>query len=212
MTRAALLGALIASSSAYANLITVNPGFETPLVNGPNAASGYAYRFTGDAGWGWATGSRGAVQFNSTYAPGNVQGVGDGNQSEHLELAGDYIEQTIGLTIGQNYSLSFLLASYQPPGTSSLKVSISGVGDSFLAGGSSWAAQSLSFTAAVASTAIRFTNNNTSGVFTYPHLDKISLDPASVPAPATLALVGTGLVALAWSRRRRVAAAAQAES
>ena len=129
-----------------------------------------------------------------------------------LELAGDYIEQTITLTIGQTYNLSFLLASYQPPGTSSLKVSIGGVGDSFLASGASWAYQSLNFTAAVASTAIRFTNNNTSGVFTYPHLDKISLDPASVPAPATLALVGTGLVALAWSRRRRVAAAAQAES
>ena len=201
-----MLGCLIASSSAFANLITVNPGFETPLVTG---SSGFNYRYTGDAGWGWATGSRGAVQFNSTYA----QPIGEGNQSVQLELAGDYIEQTIGgLTVGQTYNLSFLLAAYQPPGTSSLKVSIGGVGDSFFSGGSSWASQSVNFTAALASTAFRFTNNNSSAQFTYPHLDKISLDPTDVPAPATLALVGTGLMALAWSRRRRVVGAAQAAS
>ena len=144
------------------------------------------------------------MQFNSTYAPGNPQLIGAGAQSIQLELAGDFIQQSIATTIGQTYSLSFLLASYVPPGTDSLKVSIGGIGDSFFVGGATWVSQAVNFTATLASTSIRFTNNNTSAGFTYPHLDNISLDLTSVPTPATLALVGAGLLALGWSRRRRV--------
>ncbi len=201
LAQAALLITALAAPAAYANLITTNAGFETPLVTGPQ---GFNYRHTGDSGWGWTTGTRGAVQFNATYAPANVQGVGAGTQSVQLELLGDYIEQSVATTIGQIYSLSFLLASYTPPGTSDLKVSVGGVGDTLFAGTNAWVSKAFTFTATLASTSLRFTNNNTTAGFTYPHLDNISLDMASVPAPATLALVGVGLAALGWSRRQRV--------
>ena len=199
LARAALLACAIGSPSAFANLIT-NSGFETPLVNG---ASGYNYRYTGDAGWGWTTGARGAVQFNGVYAPGNLQVVGAGDQSIQLELVGDYVEQSIATTIGTTYTLSFLLGAYAPPGTSALRVSVGGIGDNFFAGDTSWDTEALNFTATLASTSIRFTNNNAGPGFTYPHLDNISLDVASVPAPATLAMLGLGLAALGLSLRRR---------
>ncbi len=197
LAQAALLAATLACPAAFANLIT-NGGFEAPVVNG---ASGYNVRTIADAGWGWTTGSRGAVQFDATYAPGQLQTVGAGSQSVQLELVGDYIEQSIATTIGTTYNLSFLLASYAPPGVSALKVSVGGVGDSLFSGNSSWISQAFNFTATLASTSIRFTNNNLTAGFTYPHLDSIAL--ASVPAPATLALVGLGLAALGWTRRQR---------
>lgn len=183
--------------SAYATSIVANGDFELPVV--PAGAPGYQFRFTGDPTWEWTSGGgsafRGTVQFNADYG----QSVGAGTQSVQLEHPGDFISQVLTTIPGAVYNLSFLLASYVQPGTSSLFVTIDGGAPIPFLGTAAWTLQTYSFTADFASTTLRFESSGSS--VTYPHLDSISVE--AVPEPATLLLFGTGLAAAGVRRYRQ---------
>ncbi len=184
-----------AAPPASAAIIMIDD-FEAPIVTGVN---GWEYRATGDPGWAWTT-STGVVHFNGSYHPGNLQSIGAGAQSIQLEITGNYIQRSIPTVAGQAYMLSFLLASYQPPGTSSLGVGIDGNPLTLFAGTTNWTTQTLGFVASGASTVIRFENRDLlpNPPWSYPHLDNVAIE--AIPEPASLILVGLGLVGLRLRR------------
>ncbi len=201
--RLALLVSLcsLSASSVFAASIVVNGGFESPVVT---ALVGYEYRTTGDSGWGWTNGgpSRGIVHFDANYQVGNLQSIGEGDQSIQLELAGDYIEQTLATEIGQVYTLSFLLGAFAPPGASALRVDLTGAAPQFFGGTALWTPNAFNFVGSSTATVLRFTNLGIPGAgFTYPHLDAVAVE--AVPEPASLVLFGTGSIIVGAIRRRK---------
>jgi choice-of-anchor C domain-containing protein len=183
-------------SPVYANLI-VNGSFET----GP-APGSFTTLFNGSTVInGWTVGGD-SIDYIGTYW--NAQ---DGSRS--IDLAGNgpgSISQTFGTTSGQTYHVEFWMAG-NPDGGDTLKAiaasggSVSGQIFTFSTIGHSrgdmgWENKFFDFIATGSTTTLTFASD-----ITGPYGPAI--DNVSVPEPATLILLGSGLMALAIASGKR---------
>lgn len=162
---------------------------------------------------------------NWSLVTGSVDYVGSYWQAAHgsrsLDMAGLYqngtIWQTFASTPGQVYRVTFALAGNPDiqPRTTTLRVwadnpSVTYADFNYVVNGQTysnmgWMYVSWDFTATSALTTLGFTSLETYndpqwGYSFGPALDDVSV--AAVPEPATLALVGLGLIAVGFLRRR----------
>lgn len=211
------------AASAQADFIT-NGSFETST--GPAIpASGIQTLGGGNTsltGWTVSGGSVDYIDYNGTV----YWEAADGRRSLDLDgnNPGGVLQTVTGLTIGSIYELTFALAGNPDSGggIKTLDVSVTGgatTGYSFDSTGQThanmgWVTEHYFFTAASTSAVVQFvstTPGNKGAAIDNVHLER-SLDP-SVPVPASLALLLTGLpgfAGLSWVLRRKQKAAEQA--
>jgi choice-of-anchor C domain-containing protein len=211
MKRIARLGivataSLLCASGAQA-VTVINGSFESGIDPGSFTTVG-AGDSTSITGWTVASGS---VDYIGTYWQ-----PGDANRS--IDMSGNEpgsISQTLhGFTVGQQYSLSFLLAGNPdgPPPIKDLRVNIGGFQQdvAFPEGANTrpamgWALYSLLFTADSTDPLLQF-SSLTGGSPFGAALDNVAV--SETPLPAALPLFGSALGGwgfLGWLRRRRTA-------
>ena len=125
-----------------------------------------------------------------------------------VDLSLDYspagtISQTFATTPGTQYQLSFLLGA--PWFDTAVTASVAGVSQTFYLSeqeqyGFPWQQETLNFIASGSSTTLLF--ESVQGGFWAPVLDNVSVEAVGVPEPATMLLLGLGLVGLAGLRRK----------
>jgi len=214
----AALSILAAASSANAAVI-VNGGLEsstlTPAQAAQMASQGFATLNAGSTSLtGWKVGGAGIDYIGSYWVPAG------GTHSIDLDaLSAGSIFQTISTVVGQAYEVTFDLAG-NPDGKPVVKLAIAdanglpGAAYLFDTTGKTktnmgWTQFTYDFTAQSTSTTLTFSNSNQTG-FKTPYgaaLDNVSI--ATVPEPASwaLMLMGFGGLGMALrSRRSRVAA------
>jgi hypothetical protein len=184
MKRYALLLALVASfilvKSAAANLV-VNGGFETGSFSGWTR-SGETYISFVDDGYN--------PYFHS----------GDWYAAFSPQAGMGYISQDLVTTAGASYNLSFWVRNYASLTPNEFLAQWDGdtLVDLVDTGGFGYTQYSFIVTAATSSTTLTFGFYNPN---TYFFLDDVSVDP--VPLPATILLLGLGLIGLGGLRRFR---------
>lgn len=210
---AALTVAALAATAApaRANLIT-NGGFETPGFAGfPD----YRYLPNGDTSiTGWTVTSDGIGE-EAFWAKAPSYTVLDGSYAVFLNQ-GSTIETTFAVTAGTTYTLTFGYFAGAPGNQADylpLGVEVAGFGTTFTDAtfNSSYNTGTYQFTALVSNPAavLRFSNpaGNPAdpGVFAAYNIDAVSIVPAAVPEPGSLALAGVALAGagLRAARRRR---------
>jgi len=197
---------LLGAQSAYAVTIT-NGSFETPLVTG---GPGYDTLGAGDLTLtGWTIGGAGIDHIGPYWQ------ASDGDQSIDLNAlgAGSISQDLSGLTIGQEYTVSFDLAGNPTGDVKSLTVSTSGGGELFTfdtAGKNTanmgWTTFTYVFIATAADDVLAFLS--TTGGSGGPALDNITI--AATPIPGAILLFGSALAGMGFLgyRRRKLEAAA----
>jgi hypothetical protein len=213
---AALLVA--ATGTARADLIA-NGGFETP---GTTPGTYSQYGGGGNIG-GWTVTGNDVLVINNSYSEDTLGFNAHGGQNA-LDITGasntgpsDGVFQNIATTAGQTYSLSFWVGNadttgsfapyYTQPSTINLQID----GGSLVAftnrnvteNAINWEEFTYLFTATGSSTNLAFLNGTTGD--NEAGLDDVSL--VAVPEPASLALLGAGLLAFGSLRRRKPRAA-----
>ena len=210
---------VLAAGSARADF--VNPGFETPIVGGGQFL--LITPATIPAGFGWTPVGVDLLLLQNTYSePANGITFNSHSGLNALDVTGnsntgptDGVYQDIATIAGQVYNLSFWVgraggtaAIYANPATVDLQIN-NGARTSFTnsdltVGSVNWKLFTTSFTAGAGSTTrISFLNGTPVGT-SYAGLDDVSVTPAAIPEPTSIALLGCGLsVALIAGRRAR---------
>lgn len=199
------LGILVAGAlSAHANLL-VNGSFEN---NGSNLYANYGSWQTYTSISGWSNTGYVEIQNNGLYGASSV--AADGTNWLELDSYASYsISQGFGAVAGQTYTLSFAYAGRPdaPIYDDSVLVKVNGVATTFNTTASTWGQPlnwltgSLTFTSN-GSDVISFIAEGPSdglGIL----LDNVNVDTPAVPEPASLGLMGFGLVAIAGFARSR---------
>jgi len=213
----ALLG-MLAAPGAQATPVTVqNFSFETPV----QAPESYAPSMTGTS-WGQGGGSAGvqffpfgSQGFNQTSATSPLPAPGAGLQAVYVNDAGNYIYQNVGsLTPNTTYTLTVAAGNqsgFGPGSVGYIALVANAYNGTILAQStvsgqptSSFADFTTSFsTGSAASDDLYIVLGITSG--NQIDFDNVRLDAsaASVPEPASMLLLGAGLLGLGAARRRR---------
>jgi hypothetical protein len=151
--------------------------------------------------------------------PGNSS-----NGGNFIDLANtSLISQSVTLTAGQKYTVSFQEAGTDPGGTGSATIAwVVNVGGSQVVTSANstqtfnpttdlaWTTVSETFTAATTGSqtlSLTASANSTGGQSPVALLDGVSIAAVAAPEPATLTVFGVGLAALACARRRRARSA-----
>ena len=195
---------LVGAQSAYAVTIT-NGGFEDPVI----ADGSYSTVPPGTL-TGWTVGLAGVDIVREPYWDAS-----EGSQSIDLNALGSgSISQGLsGLTIGQEYTVSFDLAGNPTGDVKSLTVSTNGGAELFTfdtagknAANMGWTTFTYVFVAAASSDLLAFLS--TSGGSGGPALDNITI--AATPIPGAILLFGSALAGMGFLgyRRRKFEAAA----
>jgi Protein of unknown function (DUF642)/PEP-CTERM motif len=213
--RVVAAAALVAvSGAAQANLLT-NGSFES----GSALTSGYTTLLIGDTTiTGWTVVNDNLAWFHDAFGAG-AGALSASNGVKFLDLTNTSpsctpcggVEQTIGTTIGETYTLSFDLGSssgYQIPSSieATLQIVVGGVVTqtftSTASGVNNWESFSKTFVASNANTTIRLVGSFAQ--LDYVGLDNVSVVASPVPEPGALALMVAGLAAVGSvvSRRR----------
>jgi hypothetical protein len=222
--RSMLVGAastLVAASSAAAANLVVNGSFETPVISNP---PGFVVFGTGNPGiTGWTINS-GDVDVDRAGLLGTTATAAEGNQ--WLDLNGfvrGNISQNFATTPGQTYHLEFFYSDnpfnngngsqqgVPKTGTFSLRdatnpnfatnlILLDDFTHSTATGANfDWTEFDVDFVAVSTLTRLAFAGDLDSGS-TGPFIDAVSV---TVPEPGTLSLLGAGLLAWGYCRRRR---------
>ena len=190
-----------------------NGSFETPTL-GPGTA--VSINAPGDAPTGWVpSGTLGnfalfhqSNPYLTAHTGSNSIGFG-GNGS-----TGAGINQTFDTVAGTPYLVSFFTSAQQLGAgpQSYLAQALSGVtvlGSSTgaIPANVAWVMQSFSFVATGTSTRLRFTDTSDAAAAVSLNWALDSVTVTAVPEPGAFALMGAGLLALAWRRHQRRSAA-----
>ena len=181
------------------NLIQ-NCSFENPQPTG----NGVVYPFAPVDSW-MSTGNGSSGTFERWTFFDGFQ-ARDGNS--HLELAvnsSTSIYQTLNTVAGRTYNLGFSAANRPGAGYSMINVYLNG--SFFMSTGQisqtyQWFDFNNSFVANSPTTTVLFESAGNGGSYG-DHIDNVSVESATVPEPATYALVAAGLGAIAVVARKR---------
>jgi choice-of-anchor C domain-containing protein len=193
---------LLGAQSAYAVTIT-NGSFETGSIN----PGSFTFLSSGSTVIdGWTVGGAGGVDYIGTYWTSS-----DGNRSVDLSGGGigSVSQQLTGMTVGQEYTISFDLAGNPAGGplVKGLEVSVDAMGGglfTFNTTGATlsnmgWITQTVTFIATASSATLTFLSQNNTSFG--PALDNVSI--AATPIPGALLLFGSALGGMGFLGYRR---------
>ena len=193
--------ALLATVPMLATPVVINPSFETGPA--PGVFTTLAGGDTSITGW--------TVNGDSIDYIGSYWVAADGSRSLDLNGNGQGgIQQTVnGFDIGTLYTLTFMMSGNPDRDQiNTLRLSVSGIGfqdytfDSSVATNANmgWVQYSFLFAATATTHTISFDSQDASAFGSA--LDNVGIT-GEVPEPATYAMMGGGLIALAFLRRRK---------